>query len=158
MRKAKKNLATPGGGITSKKNEDEGLPTGPVIDESWSDEVDEVGVRKAWDAFVQRLRDEDRISVVATMAQEKPSLQGLVVTFPVHNPLQREQVDELKTEMLVHLKTTLKNAGLQLKVEMKETPAEEKMAFLSDRERYDMMVEKNPQLDKLRQALDLDLG
>ena len=158
MRKAKKNLATPGGGITAKKNEDEGLPTGPVIDESWSDEVDEAGVRKAWDAFVQRLRDEDRISVVATMAQEKPSLQGLVVTFPVHNPLQREQVDELKTEMLLHLKTTLKNAGLQLKVEMKETPAEEKMAFLSDRERYDMMVEKNPQLDKLRQALDLDLG
>ena len=158
MRKAKKNLATPGGGITAKKNEDEGLPTGPVIDESWSDEVDEAGVRKAWDAFVQRLRDEDRISVVATMAQEKPSLQGLVVTFPVHNPLQREQVDELKTEMLVHLKTTLRNAGLQLKVEMKETPAEEKMAFLSDRERYDMMVEKNPQLDKLRQALDLDLG
>ena len=158
MRKAKKNLATPGGGITAKKNEDEGLPTGPVIDESWSDEVDEAGVRKVWDAFVQRLRDEDRISVVATMAQEKPSLQGLVVTFPVHNPLQREQVDELKTEMLVHLKTTLKNAGLQLKVEMKETPAEEKMAFLSDRERYDMMVEKNPQLDKLRQALDLDLG
>ena len=158
MRKAKKNLATPGGGITAKKNEDEGLPTGPVIDESWSDEVDEVGVRKAWDAFVQRLRDEDRISLLATMAQEKPSLQGLVVTFPVHNPLQREQVDELKTEMLVHLKTTLKNAGLQLKVEMKETPAEGKMAFLSDRERYDMMVEKNPHLDKLRQALDLDLG
>ena len=158
MRKAKKNLATPGGGITAKKNEDEGLHTGPVIDESWSDEVDEAGVRKAWDAFVRRLRDEDRISVVATMAQEKPSLQGLVVTFPVHNPLQREQVDELKTEMLVHLKTTLKNAGLQLKVEMKETPADEKKAFLSDRERYDMMVEKNPQLDKLRQALDLDLG
>ena len=158
MRKAKKNLATPGGGITSNKNEDEVLPTGPVIDESWSDKVDEAGVRKAWDAFVQRLRDEDRISVVATMAQEKPSLQGLVVTFPVHNPLQREQVDDLKTEMLVHLKTTLKNAGLQLKVEMKETPADEKKAFLSDRERYDMMVEKNPQLDKLRQALDLDLG
>jgi hypothetical protein len=41
---------------------------------------------------------------------------------------------------------------------MKETPADEKKAFLSDRERYDMMVEKNPQLDKLRQALDLDLG
>ena len=158
MRKAKKNLATLGGGITSNKNEDEGLPTGPVIDESWADEVDEVGVRKAWDAFVQRLRDEDRISVVATMAQEQPTLQGLVVTFPVHNPLQREQVDELKTEMLVHLKTTLKNAGLQMQVEMKETPADEKKAFLSDRERYDMMVEKNPQLDKLRQALDLDLG
>ena len=141
-----------------KKNEDEDSPTESVIDESWSDEVDEARVRKAWDAFVQRLRDEDRISVVATMAQEQPTLQGLVVTFPVHNPLQREQVSDLKTEMLVHLKTTLKNAGLQLQVEMKETPVDEKKAFLSDRERYDMMVDKNPQLDKLRQALDLDLG
>ena len=158
MRNAKKTLATPGGGITSKTNEDQGLFVGPVVDESWSEEVDEAVVRKAWDAFVQQLRDEDRISVVATMAQEQPTLQGLVVTFPVHNPLQREQVDDLKTEMLVHLKTTLKNAGLQLQVDMKETPADEKKAFLSDRERYDMMVEKNPQLDKLRQALDLDLG
>ena len=134
------------------------MPIGPVIDESWSEYVDEPGVRKAWDAFVQRLRDEDRISVVATMAKEQPTLQGLVVTFPVHNPLQREQVDDLKAEMLVHLKTTLKNAGLQLQVEMKEMPNEEKKVFLSDRDRYDMMVEKNPQLDKLRQALDLDLG
>jgi len=131
---------------------------GPVIDESWCEGVDEAGVRKAWDTFVQQLRDEDRISVVATMAQEQPSLQGLLVTFPVHNPLQWEQVDDLKTEILVHLKTSLKNASLQLQVEMKETPVDEKKAFLSDRERYDLMVEKNPQLDKLRQALDLDLG
>lgn len=134
------------------------MTVGPVIDESWSEDVDESGVRKAWDAFVQRLRDEDRISVVATLTQEQPSLLGLVVTFPVHNPLQQEQVDNLKTEMLVHLKTTLKNAELQLQVAMKEMPAEEKKAFLSDRERYDLMVEKNPHLDKLRLALDLDLG
>ena len=30
--------------------------------------------------------------------------------------------------------------------------------FLSDRDRYDLMVEKNPALDVLRKALDLDLG
>jgi hypothetical protein len=29
---------------------------------------------------------------------------------------------------------------------------------LSDRDRYDLMVQKNPVLDALRQALDLDLG
>ena len=43
-------------------------------------------------------------------------------------------------------------------LEMLEQAAEERKAFLSDKDRYDLMVEKNPSLDKLRKALDLDLG
>ena len=87
-----------------------------------------------------------------------PELRGLQVVYRVNNPLQREQMDGLRTEVLVHLKTELQNASLELHLDMKEQAMEEKKAFLSDKDRYDMMVEKNPALDKLRRALDLDLG
>jgi hypothetical protein len=41
---------------------------------------------------------------------------------------------------------------------MREQPMEEKKAFLSDKDRYELMAEKNPSLEKLRKALDLDLA
>ena len=113
---------------------------------------------KAWMGFVEKLRKEDRIALTATMSLGDPELRGMQVVYGVNNPLQREQMDGLRTEVLVHLKTTLKNASLELHLEMKEQAMEEKKAFLSDKDRYDMMVEKNPALDKLRKALDLDLG
>ena len=47
---------------------------------------------------------------------------------------------------------------MELHVEMKEQTMDEKKAFLSDKDRYELMVEKNPSLDRLRKALDLDLG
>jgi len=59
---------------------------------------------------------------------------------------------------LMHLKTTLRNANLELHLVLQAQDVEEKVKFLSDRDRYDMMAEKNPSLDKLRKALDLDLG
>lgn len=108
--------------------------------------------------FVDKLRSNDRLALVATMSLGAPELRGSQVVYAVNNPLQREQMDGLRTEVLVHLKTELKNAQLELHLEMKEQAMEEKKAFLSDKDRYDMMVEKNPALDKLRKALDLDLG
>ena len=92
------------------------------------------------------------------MSLGSPELSGTRIQYVVHNPLQREQMDALRTEILVHLKTTLRNAQLEFHLVMKEQELQEKKAFLSDRDRYDMMVEKNPALDRLRQALDLDLG
>jgi DNA polymerase-3 subunit gamma/tau len=92
------------------------------------------------------------------MTLRKPKLQGLVVDFEVGNSLQREQMDSLRTDVLVHLKSQLKNAKLELQIHVVEQDLEDRKAFLSDRDRYDLMVQKNPALDALRQALDLDLG
>ena len=52
-----------------------------------------------------------------------------------------------------YLKTALQNAQLELSLAMREQPMEEKKAFLSDKDRYELMVEKNPSLEKLRKAL-----
>ena len=128
------------------------------IDATWNEPVTTEALTKAWMGFVEKLRKEDRIALTATMSLGDPELRGMQVVYGVNNPLQREQMDGLRTEVLVHLKTTLKNASLELHLEMKEQAMEEKKAFLSDKDRYDMMVEKNPALDKLRKALDLDLG
>lgn len=159
LRKAKQAVVAPTGGIKAKAADDAVEPTpGAIIDPTWSEEVTAERLEGAWASFVEKLRADDRIALVATMSLGAPELRGSQVVYAVNNPLQREQMDGLRTEVLVHLKTELKNAQLELHLEMKEQAMEEKKAFLSDKDRYDMMVEKNPALDKLRKALDLDLG
>ena len=159
LRKAKQAVVAPTGGIKAKAAEDAVEPTpGALIDPTWAHEVTPKDLEEAWAGFVEKLRTDDRIALVATTSLGVPELRGSQVVYAVNNPLQREQMDGLRTEVLVYLKTALKNAQLELHLEMKEQAMEEKKAFLSDKDRYDLMVEKNPALDKLRKALDLDLG
>ena len=159
LRKAKQQVVAPTGNIKVKPQKEGPNETSESqIDATWNEPVTTEALTKAWMGFVEKLRKEDRIALTATMSLGDPELRRMQVVYGVNNPLQREQMDGLRTEILVHLKTTLKNAALELHLEMKEQAMEEKKAFLSDKDRYDMMVEKNPALDKLRKALDLDLG
>ena len=159
LRRAKQQVVASTGNIKVKSPEEEAAPTpGALIDPTWNEEVTVASLVKAWKGFVEKLREDDRLALTATMSIGDPELRGLQVVYTVNNPLQREQMDGLRTEVLIYLKTNLKNAGLELHLEMREQALEERKAFLSDKDRYDLMVEKNPALDKLRKALDLDLG
>ena len=159
LRKAKQQVVAATGNIKVKSPEEEAAPTpGALIDPTWNKEVTAASLVKAWKGFVEKLREDDRLALTATMSIGNPELRGQQVVYTVNNPLQREQMDGLRTEVLIFLKTNLKNAGLELHLEMREQALEERKAFLSDKDRYDLMVEKNPALDKLRKALDLDLG
>ncbi|MEC7478213.1 MAG: DNA polymerase III subunit gamma/tau [Bacteroidota bacterium] len=159
LRKAKQQVVAATGNIKVKSPEERAAPApAALIDPTWSEEVTVASLVKAWKGFVEKLREDDRLALTATMSIGDPELRGLQVVYTVNNPLQREQMDGLRTEVLIHLKTNLKNAGLELHLEMREQALEERKAFLSEKDRYDLMVEKNPALDKLRKALDLDLG
>ena len=159
LRKAKQQVVAATGNIKVKSPEEETASApAALIDPTWNEEVTLASLVKAWKGFVEKLREDDRLALTATMSIGDPELRGLQAVYTVNNPLQREQMDGLRTEVLIHLKTNLKNAGLELHLEMREQALEERKAFLSDKDRYDLMVEKNPALDKLRKALDLDLG
>ena len=159
LRKNKQNVVAPSGHIKAKPEvSDQPTESAMQIDPSWNENVSHEGVKNAWNEFVDKLRKQDRIALTATMSLGDPELDGNRIVYAVNNPLQREQMDALRTEVLIHLKTALRNANMELHVEMKEQTLDEKKAFLSDKDRYELMVEKNPSLDRLRKALDLDLG
>ena len=159
LRKAKQSVLAPNGAIkatvASASTENDELT---LIDPTWSEKVTADGLSEAWAKFVEQLRSNDRLALVATMSLGNPKLDGNRVIYAVNNPLQSEQMGGLRTEVLMHLKKELKNASLELHINIIEQSVEEKKAFLSDKDRYDMMVEKNPALETLRKALDLDLG
>ena len=130
------------------------------VDESWKEEVTIEKIQAAWDLFVEVHKKAQRVSLVSTLTMCELELKGNVVIFNVLNALQEVQLNDERTDLLFHLRKTVKNALIELTI--KVIPSEDgddaPKIFLNDKERYLDMVKKNPSLDDLRKRLDLDLG
>lgn len=73
----------------------------------------------------------------------------------VDNVIQRDAIQEHKPEMLSFLRKNLNNYAVNFEIVINETPKIQK-AYLPA-EKFQKMVEKNPNLEKLKNDLDLDL-
>lgn len=116
------------------------------------------GVIRAWKAFADEREAAEQFNLAATLKTREPILEGLRVTFSVVNHVQQEQLTEVSMALLAYLRRTLQNGGLELQVLLEEVEEQVQAKFLTDKERYDLMVSRHPLLDVLRDRLDLDLG
>jgi DNA polymerase-3 subunit gamma/tau len=129
------------------------------IDQAWREKVTEEGLKMAWDLFVEKQRVNKRVSLVSTLKMCAYELKGNVVCFRVVNALQEAQLDGERTDLLNHLRKEVKNAALELSIEIAASNEgeEDGVTYFSEKERYQKMVDKNPTLEELRKRLDLDL-
>ena len=129
------------------------------IDQAWKEKVTEEGLKLAWDMFVEKQSVNKRVSLVSTLKMCAYELKGNVVYFRVLNALQEAQLDGERADLLNHLRKEVKNAALELSIEITASNGEDEegVTYFSEKERYQKMVEKNPTLEELRKRLDLDL-
>ena len=136
------------------KTEDEIAAEWAELNESVTAE----GVVRAWKAFADEREAAEQFNLAATLKTREPVLEGQRVTFSVVNHVQQEQLTEVSMALLAYLRRTLQNGGLELQVLLEEVEEQVQAKFLTDKERYDLMVSRHPLLDVLRERLDLDLG
>jgi DNA polymerase-3 subunit gamma/tau len=67
-----------------------------------------------------------------------------------------ETINEDKMNLLGFLRKELNNYSIQINLVL--TAAEEKTNLYTATDRYKWLLEKNPNLNKFRQAFDLDIG
>ncbi len=129
------------------------------IDQTWKEKVTVEGLKLAWDLFVEKQRVHKRVSLVSTLKMCAYELKGNVVCFRVVNALQEAQLDGERTDLLNHLRKEVRNAALELSIEIAASNEgeEDGVTYFSEKERYQKMVDKNPTLEELRKRLDLDL-
>jgi len=129
------------------------------LDQAWKEKVTEEGLKLAWDLFVEKQRVNKRVSLVSTLKMCAYELKGNVVCFRVVNALQEAQLDGERTDLLNHLRKEVRNAALELSIEIAASKEgeEDGVTYFSEKERYQKMVDKNPTLEELRKRLDLDL-
>lgn len=128
----------------------------PPIPEDWRDPVTEASVKEAYAGFVDRMMEENRTNLAATLRSADFVLEGESMQMTVINEVQLEQLADIRPLLLDTLRRALRNGALELKVEVTQRD-EPTVKYMTERDRYDAMVEAQPGLEVLRRRLDLDL-
>jgi DNA polymerase-3 subunit gamma/tau len=109
----------------------------------------------AWRVFSQKIKDDGRLSLFATLSKHEPTLSGEQVSFAIENAVQNQEMQEVRTELLDFLRERLGNYGIQLHIALTEHTEEQRS--YSPMDQFKRMAEKNPDLLELKKRLDLDI-
>ncbi|MBK6977945.1 MAG: hypothetical protein IPH28_13270 [Cytophagaceae bacterium] len=82
-------------------------------------------------------------------------LEGTLMTFKLPNTILKDIFYEIRSDVLELLKRKLHNGTIQIEAII--TAEETKMKPRTEQEKFENMAEKNPNLWKLKESLDLDL-
>lgn len=126
-------------------------PKGPA------DPFDQERLQYYWDLYCDKLKEEQKWSLMSTLNKHKPNLGAEYhVTFEVENNIQRNEIEKEKPELLEFLRTRLNNFQMQLETIVLDH--ERVKQLYTPQEKFKHMAEKNPALLDLRQRLDLDVN
>ena len=108
-----------------------------------------------WDKLKDRYK-ESSVTLFTAMNTHKPKIDGAnLIEVTVENVIQKESIFEQKPEILSFLRKNLNNYAINMEVKVTDTPKVYK-AYLPA-EKFQKMVEKNPDVEQLKNDLDLDL-
>lgn len=106
--------------------------------------------------FAESMKDESALYYSA-LTTYKPDLQAnnlLIIT--VGNPVLEKEFNDRRHTLLEYLRREMKNDFITIRTVVSEQPLETKK-YLSDQEKLNAMAEANPNVDKLRDQLSLEL-
>ncbi len=115
-----------------------------------------LSLEEAWSALSGLMRAKGRISLANTLLRKPELKEGQIVEFRLDNSAQEEDILPEKQEMLDFIRQKTGNKELQLNlVVLKSNEVEKKL--LGPKEKYQILVEKNPLIKQLKDRLDLDI-
>jgi len=107
-----------------------------------------------WNTFANKIKAENKISLYTLMVANPPVLkENYKVEVIVENPIQQQLLIESKIDVLNYLRQKLKNFKVDLIPILQKTNVVRKP--VTDTEKYQAMVAKNPLLDKFRKEFNL---
>ncbi|HXH18151.1 MAG TPA: DNA polymerase III subunit gamma/tau [Chitinophagales bacterium] len=132
--------------LKKEKNPDSGMA---VIDSGM--------LTEAWNEYVKILEKEKRLSLQSLMQQNKPNVEGGVVTVVLQSRLQKELFDNERTKLLKFLEEKLQVQGISLMAVVDKTGVPKQTKPFTASEKFSRMAEENPAILELQKRLDLKL-
>ena len=121
--------------------------------------VDEPAIQAAWKAYAEMIKAADQLNLYSTLCATTIGLDDGHVLIQVLNKLQEEQLRDALLNISQFIADQVQNDELVIEIKVVATEKSEiSSEFMTDRERYDGMVKKNPRVEELRKRLDLDLN
>jgi len=111
---------------------------------------------QAWDEFANSINKNEMPNFYASFTQHKPELkENYVVQLKIENIVQQKELNDERYKILSYLRNKLKNDSIDL-VTYFPTMDDSQRKPYTNNEKYKRMQEINPNIEKLRQTLDLD--
>lgn len=109
-----------------------------------------------WTNFAESFKKKNKLNLHSTLTARKPTQEDeTTISFSVSNQVQEDEINTLKTDLIVYLRTEMKNPAIQFKIIVDKTESEKKP--YTGEEKFQHMAEKNPAMNKLRQQFNLEI-
>jgi DNA polymerase-3 subunit gamma/tau len=111
---------------------------------------------KAWQDFSDTLKETNQ-RLYSMLTSQPPALKdNFVVEFCLSNQLLEDEIQKIKFSLVNFLRTKLLNSKVELQTIVSES--QQSQRFYTDKEKFDHMAQKNPNLLKFKQQFGLDFG
>ncbi len=112
-------------------------------------------LNRCWDEFADKLKIESPL-LFSTLKSSKPVFNSdWDIEFTLGNKVLEDELNLRKTDMLEFLRMRLNNFKIQIHTNVSENLKNSKP--YTDKEKFDLMAEKNPALRTLKDELDLEI-
>jgi len=109
-----------------------------------------------WDRYANKIKEEGKINVYTMLTSNEPILDNDVITVIIENKIQESILQDELVYFLNFLRPELKN--FNLRIVTKKVERELKNRLYTSIEKYQYMVQKNPQLEEMRKQFNLDVN
>ncbi len=120
-----------------------------------ADPFTQQALEKVWVSYANELKAKGKANMGIALSVKMPVLKGNLIEFTTNNKSLEEAIIEDKMNLLGFLRKELNNYSIQLELKMVES--EDKANLYTATDRYKRLAEKNPEINKFRQAFDLDI-
>ena len=118
-------------------------------------ETTQESIEKAWDEYTASIAETSKLLYV-TLTKNKPVLKDNILELTIDNKIQDEEIRIRKPEILDFLRKNVRNTNIQLETIIAQSQEKESKAY-TDTEKFNKMVEINPELQKLKDELNLEI-
>jgi hypothetical protein len=142
-------------GNTNENNVQEGAQTNfSQYNENLFEPFTQEQLAEKWKEFLDKMAD--RPSLCSALSAVPEITQGNKLMLTIGNSVQEEDIRLIKPELISWLRKVLRNSGIELATKIGKVESE-RMIF-SDSEKLQMMMQKNPDLNELKQKFNLDFS
>ena len=111
---------------------------------------------KLWNQYAQKAKQDGKINVFTLMTANAPTLlENYQIELIIENKIQENQLGNEKIDLLNFLRVELQNFSVDIVTKQIEQTDKKRLYTSSDK--YQHMVEKNPNLEEFRKRFNLDL-
>lgn len=141
-------------GNSGKKLEAENQNSGFSEYEKYSEPFTQEQLTSKWNEFIDTIAD--RPNLRSTLSVVPELTEGNKLVLKTGNSVQEEEIRLIKPELVSWLRKELRNSGIEL--ETRHEKMENDRVHFNDVEKMQILMQKNPNLNELKQKFNLDFS